>query len=326
MNFINFLIKILLPFLFSKLTLKMSSSLTMSEYAEILYQNINIKINEEQLIEIIKKNDLKNRILISQYYKATYGSSLSNEILSKVKGDFGICLSQLFLSPLEFCIYHIQKGLEKSNEITIEQLTSKTVEELKLIEDIYNKLIKKDLKMDIIKAYKGAIGKNILNLWEIKRKYNIKPDKKECEKYADILSKNIPENWVENENIFKDIFIQRSPDELILIGRYYLKITGRNLINEIENKTEGSIRTLLKETLYNNLMPSELFSDKLYLSMKGAGADEDSLSRILISRYELDMSDIRNIYKNKYNSNLKDDIISYTSGFYQKLCLYLSEK
>ena len=39
--------------LFSKLTLKMSSSLTMSEYAEILYQNINIKINEEQLIEII---------------------------------------------------------------------------------------------------------------------------------------------------------------------------------------------------------------------------------------------------------------------------------
>ena len=73
-------------------------------------------------------------------------------------------------------------------------------------------------------------------------------------------------------------------------------------------------------------MPSELFADKLYLAMKGTGTDEDSLSRILISRFELDMEDIRNIYKNKYNSNLKDDIISDTSGPYQKLCLYLSEK
>ena len=60
--------------------------------------------------------------------------------------------------------------------------------------------------------------------------------------------------------------------------------------------------------------------------MKGAGTDEDSLSKILTSRFELDISDIRNIYKNKYNSNLKDDIISDTSGSYQKLCLYLSEK
>ena len=303
-----------------------SSKSLMPEYAEILYQNINNKINEEQLIEIIKKNDLKNRILISQYYKATYGSSLSNEILSKVKGDFGICLSQLFLSPLEFCIYHIKKGIEKENEITIEQLTSKTVEELKLIEDIYNKQTKKELKEAIIKAYKVSVGKNLVNLWDVKRKYNIKPDKTECEKYADILSKNNPENWVENENIFKDIFIQCSPDELILIARYYLKITGKNLIDEIENKTKGNIQTLLKEILYNNIIPSELFSDKLYLSMKGAGTDEDSLSRILVSRFELDMSDIRNIYKTKYNSNLKDDIISDTSGPYQKLCLYLSEK
>ena len=91
----------------------------MSENASILYQNINNKIiNEEQLIEIIKKSDLKNRILLSQYYKANYGLSLFDEIISKIKGDFGYCLSLLFLSPLEFCIYQIKKGLEKENEIT----------------------------------------------------------------------------------------------------------------------------------------------------------------------------------------------------------------
>ena len=98
------------------------------------------------------------------------------------------------------------------------------------------------------------------------------------------------------------------------------------MIDEIENETTGNIKILLKEILYNNMMPYELFAEKLYLSMKGAGTDEDTLSRILVSRCELDMSDIRDIYQNKYNANLKDDIIDDTSGKYQKLCVYLSEK
>ena len=60
--------------------------MSMSENASILYQNINNKIiNEDQLIEIIKKSDLKNRILLSQYYKANYGLSLFDEIISKIK-------------------------------------------------------------------------------------------------------------------------------------------------------------------------------------------------------------------------------------------------
>ena len=194
----------------------------MSQYAETLYQNINFKNDKDQIIEIIKKNDLKNRISISQYYKASYNSSLFDEINSKIKGDFGYCAAQMFLSPLEFCIHHIKKGIEKSNEVTIEQLTSKTIEELKLIEDTYNKITNKDLKNDILKAYKGCVGKNLVNLWNVKRIYNINPDKKECENFENILSQNNQKDWAENENIFKDIFIQRSPDELILIGRFYV--------------------------------------------------------------------------------------------------------
>ena len=58
--------------------------------------------------------------------------------------------------------------------------------------------------------------------------------------------------------------------------------------------------------------------------MKGAGTDEDALSRC-VSRCELDMAAIRNIYQLKKKANLKDYIIRDTSGSYQKLCVYLSE-
>ena len=297
-----------------------------SKYAEILHENTTIKKNEDSILEIITKTDLKTRIQISQYYKATYNDSLFDEINSKIGGDFGYCSAQLFLSPLEFCIHHLKKGLDKSNECTMEQLTSKTNEELILIEDTFNKMTGKDLKKEILKAYKGPVGNNLVNLWEIKRVINPNPDRKECENYANILAKNNPNNWVEDENIFKDIFIQRSPEELILIARYYLKITENNLLDDIESKTKGNTKLLLKEILYNNIMPQELFAEKIYLSIKGFGTDEETLSRVLVSRCELDMSEIRDIYQKKYNNSLKEDINGDTSGTYQKLCIFLSDK
>ena len=297
-----------------------------SKYSEILHENIINQKNEDSILDIITKNDLKNRIQIAQYYKATYNTSLFDEINSKIGGDFGYCAAQTFLSPLEFCLHYLIKGLEKSKEYIMEQLTSKSQEELKLIADSYNKISGKELKKEIIKTFQDDVGKNLVNLWDIKRIYNLTPDKKECENYANLLAKNNPNTWIENENIFKNIFLQRSPEELILIARYYLKITGINLIDDIENNIEGNSKLLLKEILYNNIMPQELFAEKIYLALKGIGTDDETLSRVLVSRCELDISDIKDIYQKKYKKSLKDDISDNILGNYQKLCIFLCEK
>ena len=210
----------------------------------------------------------------------------------------------------------------------MEMLTSKTTEELKIIEDAYKKDTGKDLKKDIQDAYKGAIGKNLLNLFTTPRKSNSKPNKKECQKYANILCENKkgPNDWVEDEKLFKEVFIERSPEEIILIARYYLKITGTNLLDAIEKNAKGLNKNLLKEILYNNIMPHELYAEKVHLAIKGLGTNEENLSRALVSRCELDMPAMRDIYQTKYNVTMKEDIMDDTSKSYQKLCVYLCEK
>ena len=60
----------------------------------------------------------------------------------------------MLLYLLEFCIYHLKLELEKGNETAMEMLTSKTQEELKIIEDTYQKDTGEDLKTDITKAFK----------------------------------------------------------------------------------------------------------------------------------------------------------------------------
>ena len=296
------------------------------EIAENLHAILYGKKSDDVILNAVMSNNLQNRVAIAQYYKATYETSLFDDIKNKISGDFGYCAAQMFLSPLEFCIYHLKLGLKKGNECAMEMLTSKTPEELKIIEDAYRKDTGKELKTDITKAFGGAIGKNLLNLFTTKRISNPKPNKKECEKYATKLAETEIKNWTEDENLFKEIFIQRSPEELILIARYYLKNTGNNLIDMVEKKAKGKNQTLLKEILYNNIMPHELFAEKIYLAIKGAGTNEEILSRALVSRCELDMAAMRDIYLTKYKVAMKEDIIGDTSGSYQKICVFLSEK
>ena len=299
---------------------------TISEIAEKLHANLYGKKKDDIILEVCQTNNLQNRVAIAQYYKATYETSLFDDIKTKIGGDFGYCAAQMFLSPLEFCIHHLKLGLKKSNECAMEMLTSKTPEELKIIENAYKKDTGKDLKTDITKAFSGAIGKNLLNLFVTQRETNPKPNKTSCEKWATDLSGIDIKKWTEDENLFKEIFIKRSPEEIILIARYYLKITGNNMIDIIEKKAKGKNQTLLKEILYNNIMPHERFADKIYLAIKGAGTDEEVLSRALVSRCELDMPAIRDIYPTKYKETLKEAIIGDTSGPYQKLCIFLGEK
>jgi hypothetical protein len=299
-----------------------------TQTAENLHANLYGKKKEDIILDAVTSNNLQNRVAIAQYYRTNYGTSLFDDIKSKISNDFGYCAAQMFLSPLEFCIYHLKLGIKNKNECTMEMLTSKTTEELRIIADTYKKDTGKDLKKDIQDAYKGAIGKNLLNLFTTPRKANPRPDKKECQKYANKLSENKkgPNDWVEDENLFKEIFIERSPEELILIARYYLKITGTNLIDAIEKNAKGQNKNLLKEILYNNIMPHELYAEKIYLAIKGLGTNEEILSRALVSRCELDMAAMRDMYLTKYKVTMKEDIIDDTSDFYQQLCVYLSEK
>ena len=285
---------------------------SIQETAEKLHANLYGKKKEDLILDVIMTNNLQNRVAIAQYYRATYETQLFDDIKSKIGDDFGYCAAQLFLSPLEFCIYHLKLGLKKGNECTMEMLTSKTIEELKIIEDAFNKEVtdqKKTLRAQIQNVYDKSIAPIILTLFSTPRKSNPKPNKDECQAYAIKLTKIEPKKWIENQNIFKEIFIERSPEELILIARYYLKLTGENLIDVIEKKTKGKVQTLIKELLYNNIMPHELFAEKIYLAIKGAGTDEEVLSRALVSRCELDMAAMRDIYQTKYKVTMKEDII-----------------
>lgn len=293
-------------------------------YAEKIYTGLSSKRKEETILEVILNTDLDKRLEICNSYLSTYNRDLYSDIKSKLSGQFKEAAIHLFLPPSEFMAKMLKKGLKGfsiDESMIYEIFTSCNQEELKQIELAYKKETSKELSKEIEKNFPAAIRRNLLNLLNIQRNVNENPNRVECEKWAENLINAGENNWVSNEDIFREIFILRSPEELVLIGRFYFQKTGEQLLDVVEKKLTNKVRNLLRELLNNVIIPQELFADKINTALKNNNTS--LLNRILVARCQVDMPEIRNIYKIKYNNELRDDVKGRTSGLYQKLCLYL---
>jgi hypothetical protein len=296
--------------------------------AERLHTALFGKNREETCLDIVTNNDLEHRLLIAKKYGELFGNPLYEDMKSKLSGHFKELCGYCFLTPMEFNAKMLKrgfKGLSVDETVIFEILACHTLEEYKQIEDAYRTETKKELTKDIEKSFSGAIRKNLLNMISTERRTNENPDKAQCEKLADNLISAGEKKWVEDEKLFKEVFILCSPEEMVLVGRYYFQKTGNNLIDVIEKKFSGKNKTLLREVVFANIIPHELFAEKIYNAIKGLGTNTPVLNRVLASRRGVDMPQIKEIYQWKYNTTLKDDIKGDTSGMYEKLCLYVAE-
>ncbi len=300
--------------------------MSVQEAGDLLYSALDAKNRDEAVLNVVENTNLDQRLQICNYFAEKYGKSLYSELKSKLSGYFKSIAIHLFLHPITFVAKNLKKGLKgfsADETVVLEALTSHTQEELRQIEEAFKAETGKDLSKEIEKNFSGSLKKNLLNLLNVPRGENHNPDKAKCEKLAQLLIDVGEPNWSGDENVFKEVFIQSSPEELVMIGRFYLKKCGNNMLDVIDQKVSGKNKTLLREVLFNNIIPQELYAEKVYLAIKGLGTNNTLLNRVLVARNEIDMDDIKQFYQTKYNVSMREDIMGDTSGIYQTLCLVL---
>ena len=295
--------------------------------ADLLKEALDGKKNKEETVyNVIVNNNLSQRLKIAEEYFNAYNKELYEDMKSKLSGNFKEAAIHLFLPPVRFYAKMLKKafkGVSVDDALIFEVLTTFSVEDIEKIGIAYNNETKKDLNKDIEKAFSGPIYKDLVSLMTVKRRVG-EIDKENCERLCDRLIEAGEANWVNDEELFRDAFVVPSPEELVTIFRYYYSKTQKSFFDVVEDKLSGKPKILLKELLFNNLMPYELYAEKVYLAIKGLGTNTGLLNRVLVERAEIDMPQIRDFYVQKYKKTIKDDIVGDTSGMYQKLCLYLA--
>ena len=299
----------------------------------VLFEEENISTKENIIIDIIKKYNLKQRLLLRVTYDQIFPeNNFLTDINTNLTHSMQFCnlVTLLFMDQVDIDCIEFKKIFDKistNTSLILETITLNPFWYNQKLIKAYKEFYNKDLKSEIFKGFPENMRDAIITCMNTKRNdINKEIDLDEINEKVKLLIKTNPEDILKNNEIFINIFALPSPKELIMIARIYKEKKGENLLNLIDNKLSEEEAMFLKEVIYNVCRPSEYFAYKLSDSIKGIKVDENNINRILVMRNELDMKEIRNFYQKFNNQDFDKEIANVFDGAYKELLQYLYTK
>ena len=111
--------------------------------------------------------------------------------------------------------------------------------------------------------------------------------------------------------------------ELACVAQHYHKLSGHTILDAIDKEFHGDSKKGFRTIVYATLAPSEYFATRVKEAIKGFGTSDHLLMRVLITRDEIDMPQIKQYFKQLYGKDMVEAIKSEISGDYQKLIIEL---
>ena len=297
----------------------------------ILFKEENISLKEKTLIEIIKKYDLKQRLLLRICYNKIFpDNNLITDFSSKLSGQFAILIINLFMTRIDIECIEFKKifdGVNPNKNILLESLSINPFWLNQKVARRFFELYKKDLKTEIMKHFHDFTKDILITCLNTKRNDNEKNiDDDEIEEKVKLALNTSPEELIKNNEILINIFGVPSPKELILISKKFKEKKGEHFLKYLENKLKEDEYLIIKEVIYNICRPSENFAYKLKNSIKGVEVNVESINRILVMRNEVDINEIKKFYNKINGKDLPEEISDIFTGGYKELILYLYNK
>ena len=215
------------------------------------------------------------------------------------------------------------KGLGTNEDTLIEIIASRSPQQLLAIKNLYKQKYNRDLEDDIKKETHGTLEHILITLLQGKRSVNTNPDQNTCAAIAKEIFNAGEAKLGTDESVFNKYFGSLSPYELCCVAQNYHKLTGHTILEAIEKEFVGDSKKAFKSIVYATLSPSEYFATRVNDALKGLGTKDHLLMRVLITRDEIDMPQIKQYYKQLYGKDMVEAIKSDISGDYEKLMVEL---
>jgi hypothetical protein len=297
-----------------------------TQFHNALFDN---PVTEQTLVDIICSTTNEERQFIRGFYKKSYGHPIQNDINSQLKDKLRQLSIDIFDTPYEYDARELHTALTSfttDDSVIIEIFSSRPSAYLEVVDQAYNNFFKISLKDEIKKHCGGEFGEFLIALMEVERPMEQTISGSDAYDYAEKLKNGDLASSGTDIEIFKNVFIEKSREDLILISRAYYDVTKKNLYDAIENEVAGKNRRLLKAILFAIIAPAQFFAKKIYKAIQLSDGDYNTIRRVLISRAEIDMVAIRDYYYMETNNDLKNDIKDNNEDAYGEILVNLSSK
>uniref|UniRef100_A0A8C2GBG8 Annexin n=1 Tax=Cyprinus carpio TaxID=7962 RepID=A0A8C2GBG8_CYPCA len=292
--------------------------------AEVLRKAMKgIGTDEDAILMLLAARSNVQRQEIKAAYKKAFGKDLVKDLRSELGGKLEDLIVALMFPSTIYDAHELHKaikGVGTEDQVLIEILASRTCDEMKDIAKAYKKEYGSKLEKDIMGDTSGHYQRLLLILAQVL----VANLRSVCSLivFQELFAAG-EEKFGTDEDKFINILGNRSAEHLRRVFDAYKKIAGCDIEESIKDECTGNLEALLLAVVKCAKSVPGYFAESVRESMRRAGTDDETLIRIMVSRSERDMLDVRAMYKKKYGESLYSTIQEDTEGDYQKALLYL---
>jgi len=265
-----------------------------------------------------------------QIIKDTYNTTLERDLVDDLKSELGNKFEDVMVALMTPMPQYLAKFLKKAisgNDLNtiIEILCTRDKPSIEHIKSFYMEENGTELTVALetlpcVKIREFLIAK-------ITEECSLVSDDLQIAKYLQQKLFDAVEGKIDGlvEDEMLEMMTKFSHPMLRLVFREYFNIHDNEFINIIETKFPEELRDTMR-TIYQSITsPPEFFSKALNSAIAGTGTDDPKLIRLVVSRCEIDMGNIKEEYEKLYKESLEKAIKGDTSGDYRKALLALIE-
>lgn len=280
--------------------------------------------DEQAIIDILTARCNNQRQQISKYFLEEYGRDLIDDLKSELGGKFEDTIIALMAPPDEFLCKQLNKAMSGigTNEGTlVEILCTKSNEEVKKLVTAYEDMYDRPLAEHMCSETSGHFRRLLtLIVTGVRDPANtVDPDlaKEQAEKlYAAGEAK-----LGTDEEVFNRIMAHGSFAQLRLVFEEYKALSGMTIEQAIKHEMSGELCEAMMAIVECVQSPPGFFARRLFKAMDGMGTDDTTLIRIIVSRSEIDLGNVKREFERLYDRTLLSAVKSETSGDYKRaLC------
>lgn len=295
--------------------------------ADVLHRAMKgLGTDEKALITILCHRTSSQRAAINLAYKSGYGKDLESKLRSELSGAFEKVMVALCLPVAEYMareMYVAISGIGTSEGTLVEILCSGTNQEIRDINAAYVRLYGHPMEKDIKGDTSGVFKMLLVSLAQGQRDENQMVDVAKAKADAQRLFQAGAAKLGTDESAFNSILATRSWAHLRQVMAEYQTMHGHTLERAVVSEFSANAEKGLLGILQCAANRPGYFAQRLHNAIKGMGTKDQNLIRIIVSRCDIDLGNIKREYEKKFNRSLLADVSGDTSGDYKKALLAL---
>lgn len=284
--------------------------------------------NEKLIIKVLGHRNAAQRKQIRQAYEQLYEEDLVKRLESELSGDFEKAVYRWILDPVDRDAVLANVALKKSNPdfpVIIEISCVHSPDELLEVRKAYKLRYKRSLEEDVAAHTTGDIRKLLVGLVSAYRFEGEEINARLANSEADVLHNAIRDKAFNHDEVIR-ILTTRSKAQLRATFNRYRDDQGTSITKNILVEHPDDFSVALRTTIRCFNDQQKYFEKVLRNAIKRAGTDEDDITRVIVTRAEKDLKEIKEEYYKRNSASLDQAVAKETSGDYKAFLLALLGK